>query len=102
LFDFLLDLLRNDETEADPEIDDDVRVRRDDAVTEESSVAISGDRDDDDDDCIVSFFSQDSWSLGLSSTVSSGEVNDSSSTFFEPKNFTISLGRSSSCENALR
>lgn len=54
LFDFLLDLLRNDETEAVPEVDDDVSVCRDNPVTEESSVAISGDRDDDDDDGIVS------------------------------------------------
>jgi hypothetical protein len=81
LFDFLLDLLRNDETEADPEVDDDVRVRRDDAMTEESSVAISGDRDDDDDDCIVSFFSQVSWSLGLSSTVPQPSLNQKNSPY---------------------
>ena len=98
LFDFLLDLLRNDETgEAVPEVDDDVRVCcRDNPVTEESSVAISGDRDDDDDDGIVSslFFSQ----VNCSSPSSGDDVIDSSATFFEAKNFTIKY-LFPSCEN---
>ena len=101
LYDFWLDLLCNEGTEADPEVDNDVRVRRVDAVSEELLVAISGERDDDDDDdddCIVSFFSQIIWSLGLSSPVSRGDVIDLS---FKPKKITISLDQNSSWKYAL-